>query len=617
MADFYQIILECEHLNPLRFWIGIIMLFGIVVSVIIVLRKRNKKQKKTTIIEPSQKQPALTKSGRTIQEIGGAVSEKKIKYNQSLKSKLSDKLEPASVSETNNKISNSSASGLEPVVTLKPKVKVTKTTKAEVEFKRVNYDTPKNFNQKNPYKYPVALFPEFYTPIKDFGTGRNGRVGKTENSFRGKLIDFFGKSIEVHANVHVVNRNASKAYEPDFALIYSENDIHVNIDIEIDEPYDGYSRMPLHVIGEDIWRDKFFIKRGWIVIRFAEIQICKEPEMCCEYIANILRTITPQFSIKTDYGFNLDAIPQWSSLQAKKWALDNYREKYLDIESFGFVENIEEGIVTKQTDENKVFEKLIIEDKVPSSPVKGKLEKENSVTRDQRLKFDSKRHRYYIDKNPDTLSVSSLVSSFFPEFDIGHWAPIKAAEEGITVEEKIEEWKRNGEEKSNLGTELHEQIENFYNDKYYVDSTPEFGHFKSFIEQYPTMEPYRSEWRVFDEELLLAGTIDMVYIKPNGDLYLFDWKRSEKVVDFGGNIQNNDYQTGLGGLEHLGDNSFNKYSIQVNLYKRILEKNYNVVVSSMNLLILHEKYAGPYRIEIPLMDAEVNYIFNARKRNLV
>ena len=61
------------------------------------------------------------------------------------------------------------------------------------------------------------------------------------------------------------------------------------------------------------------------------------------------------------------------------------------------------------------------------------------------------------------------------------------------------------------GTFLHESIENYYNQKAQEEFPPEFNFFKEFINKYPTIEPYKTEWKVFDSKSSIAGTIDMVY----------------------------------------------------------------------------------------------------------
>ncbi len=91
---------------------------------------------------------------------------------------------------------------------------------------------------------------------------------------------------------------------------------------------------------------------------------------------------------------------------------------------------------------------------------------------------------------------------------------------------------------------------------------------------------------------------------------MFDWKRSEKVVRTDGSIKNDTFQFAFGALGYLGDNSFNKYCLQQNIYKAILEKRYNQKISCMNLLVMHESYDKFHYIPIPNMENEVQYIFN-------
>ena len=42
--------------------------------------------------------------------------------------------------------------------------------------------------------------------------------------------------------------------------------------------------------------------------------------------------------------------------------------------------------------------------------------------------------------------------------------------------------------------------------------------------------PYRTEWRIYNDELSLAGTVDMVYEKENGELFIFDWKKIQDLL---------------------------------------------------------------------------------------
>jgi hypothetical protein len=61
-------------------------------------------------------------------------------------------------------------------------------------------------------------------------------------------------------------------------------------------------------------------------------------------------------------------------------------------------------------------------------------------------------------------------------------------------------------------------FEDHYNGLY-VDGSNfgvEYEYFTNFINDHPTLKPFRSEWTVYDEELRLSGSIDMLFINEDG-----------------------------------------------------------------------------------------------------
>lgn len=99
---------------------------------------------------------------------------------------------------------------------------------------------------------------------------------------------------------------------------------------------------------------------------------------------------------------------------------------------------------------------------------------------------------------------------------------------------------------------------------------------------------------------------------------MFDWKRSEKVVNREGKPKLSDPEDfytkfAYGGLSHITDDSYNKYALQQNIYRHILERKYGFIVSSMNLLILHPSYETYHWVKLPNMQKEVNYMFETLK----
>ena len=240
------------------------------------------------------------------------------------------------------------------------------------------------------------------------------------------------------------------------------------------------------------------------------------------------------------------------------------------------------------------------------------LKIQNFHDRDNRIFFEEENHIYTIDKNKKAKSVTELISEFFPKFDKEYWAKKESQKTGENIKDIIKRWEELGEKARIEGTDLHNQIENYYNEIDYKNSR-EFEKFICFHEKYinKNYEPYRTEWRVFDENKLLAGSIDMVYKKSGNEVFLFDWKRSKKIITSNGSVEKqNPFENGLKGLSHLSSTDYIKYCLQQNIYKYILEKNYGLVVSSMNLLILHPFYSKYHIVKVEDLPLETEYLIN-------
>ena len=247
--------------------------------------------------------------------------------------------------------------------------------------------------------------------------------------------------------------------------------------------------------------------------------------------------------------------------------------------------------------------------------------KNNSHHKDLQISFNNDNHEYFVNKKKISFSVSEIINNFFPKFDAEHWSKIKAVEQlqeisepyddeiiKNTQNEILDSWDSKRKEASKNGLIIHETIEKFYNQEK-IDLIPhEFNYFQQFISKYPTLKPYRTEWKIYNDELTLAGTVDMVYEKENGDLFLFDWKRSTRIVNDAGVLMLSDFKYAYDELSHIADNSFNKYALQQNLYKYILENYYDKKISSMNLLVLHPRYHTYFHLQVPEMKKETEFL---------
>jgi ATP-dependent exoDNAse (exonuclease V) beta subunit len=278
------------------------------------------------------------------------------------------------------------------------------------------------------------------------------------------------------------------------------------------------------------------------------------------------------------------------------------------------------------------------------------LKNKYSHPRDENILFDEPTHKYTIltDIESKYTSVTTWNHTHFPHFDADdiitkmmngkNWNS-KNKYWGQTPEQIKDLWKKNGESVSGAGTDLHFDIECFMNyelppsdhpithqhllDHYYKkyqDSAPpneseEWGFFLEFAKAFPDLKPYRTEWTVYNEDLKLSGSIDMVYENPEDDtLSIYDWKRAKEIAKTSGF---NKYAT-TECINYLPDTNFWHYSLQLNTYKAILEAKYGKKIRDLYLVRLHPNNTKKTfdLIKCADLSEEIRELFEYRKEQL-
>ena len=255
------------------------------------------------------------------------------------------------------------------------------------------------------------------------------------------------------------------------------------------------------------------------------------------------------------------------------------------------------------------------------------LAKLNQHPRDEFISFIEEGHKYFIHGKSDGLiSVTTFIHQNFSHFDAEGIADnlLKNTKKmndpkykyfGKTKEEIIEEWNENGRIASCEGTKLHADIEYYYNRVPVENNSIEFQYFRRFVKDSPELIPYRTEWLVYYEEYMITGSIDMVFENPDGTIQIYDWKRSKGIE-----YESYDNKCSITPcLSHLPDTNFNHYSLQLNLYRKILQDKYNKIVTKLCLVILHpDHHEKTYEIiDVPIMDYEIDELFKLRKQHIL
>lgn len=251
------------------------------------------------------------------------------------------------------------------------------------------------------------------------------------------------------------------------------------------------------------------------------------------------------------------------------------------------------------------------------------LKERNKHARDNHIVFDEAPHVYYVYNKAVSTSVTTLVHHFFEPFDSDtiidkmmnspYWFRNKYF--GMTKDEIKEQWKQNGLEATTFGTHMHKTIEQYYNGwSLEFPNTPEFEQFMNFARDHDNkLIPYRTEWEIYDEFHDLAGSIDMVFQNvDDGSYSIYDWKRSKEIK------LNNAYRKkGMGIMSEYDDCNYVHYSMQLNVYKNILERLYGLTIRDLFLVVCHPNAESYKKYECLDLQREVTDLLAQRKRKLL
>lgn len=266
------------------------------------------------------------------------------------------------------------------------------------------------------------------------------------------------------------------------------------------------------------------------------------------------------------------------------------------------------------------------------------------------LYFDEGPHKYTDSNGNEYISVTTLIGNYCPKFDAKYWAHKKAREQGVSEKEILKQWDKIKNEACDRGTNTHNGIENAIKDvskfKEAIQYLQQVGgrcitvadipnliptpldidKFKEVTEnkyeeiyrvfQFYTERGYTiySEIGVFDPELLISGTIDILCDRPS-DFVILDWKTNRGGLQFESGYYKKDKTTipnqltnewvrkndkMLPPLNHLPECNGSHYSMQLSIYARLTERILNKPCTGLGLChigspFVLNNYGQPYR----------------------
>jgi len=180
----------------------------------------------------------------------------------------------------------------------------------------------------------------------------------------------------------------------------------------------------------------------------------------------------------------------------------------------------------------------------------------------------------------ELTSVTKFLGQFKKPFDRMGIAQKVADREGRSVSDVLAEWDTKSKNALDLGTRVHEHIRKVLSGEK-IETDP----FLSLNETCPEIEAFDKlysnltakttyvEWVIGDAELGIAGTVDALFHRREIDedhhideYHIFDWKTGK--FDMFNNFENL-----LPPFNEFDASQLNIYSLQLSLYRFIIERN--------------------------------------------
>lgn len=215
------------------------------------------------------------------------------------------------------------------------------------------------------------------------------------------------------------------------------------------------------------------------------------------------------------------------------------------------------------------------------------------------IDFDYTNHSYKI-SGKNALSVTETLKSFVRKFDSVYWAEKKSLELNVSPAEILKKWETNSKISKIKGTLIHSYIEAiFKNDEFIYPEDfiiNEFGFdpvqdaFNTIIPQVDKfmtditdkMYSVATEFIIGDMDALICGTVDQIFYNKKSDkLEIWDWKTNKEMKTISRYFH-------LPPLIHIPDTELDRYSLQLSLYKEILEKNTKIEFGNSYLAWFNE-----------------------------
>ena len=218
--------------------------------------------------------------------------------------------------------------------------------------------------------------------------------------------------------------------------------------------------------------------------------------------------------------------------------------------------------------------------------------------------FEESTHSYYYNGKKVRYSVTQFIQRFHEKFDSEEISFNYAEKHGLNQQDVLDEWEKTGKISSIAGTIIHSYLENAKRGKTFEIDYSEAIKENIYEEVKQRVEILLPQAKAFHEETLnrlfpiqleytvgiediIAGNIDMLcWNQKAQEFQIWDYKNLKKFT-----TTNHFGKTCKGVFQNIPDSHLVKYSIQLNMYKAILQRVLSIPIGKCYLV--HFNYEEP------------------------
>lgn len=233
-------------------------------------------------------------------------------------------------------------------------------------------------------------------------------------------------------------------------------------------------------------------------------------------------------------------------------------------------------------------------------------------------------HHYEYKGKRVGISVTTFIHEYANEFNEQEMAEKSATKYNKSINEILNDWHYKRDFSCDKGTTIHEYIQSLFSGNKYrkltFDESKEYldavdkcqRQADNFYNDYKDrLEHLADEYTVGSDEYNISSNIDHLFInKLTGGLILVDYKTNKEMSGY----NKKPYKKAMKvPLNHLNDDAYNHYKIQLSIYKYLVEKYTDLEFEEMFIVYFSENIENYEIIEVPYLYKEVKNILELRR----